>query len=387
MENRHRKPAPHYHRQDWRSKAQSNSATHKYRREFILKHYKNLLPPNFQCMSDILDIYLEEPNPPLLTAFFSFTHPLGDEPNSRKYPVREKRSEQLPEWYEEEESKDPASKPQNKLNPSEKPAKQEDPPAEIKLVLASSNIKNLENDQEIDLEDKFTKIDLQVEEKLKKQSVEEEQEMPDWDDPDQEDYEFASKEKADEPKIEMKTEKTKKEPEKIENPVQVTPSPQVPVVKTQVPIYEINLLQYHFAIGNPFAQTLIDFGIPVGNNGISFTPNTKPFEKIWYYKDLENRVHGPFSTLEMFSWTIRNCFPPDLEIAIGGSMFFVPMNIFNSVPQLPEAVFYQTNKAVNPDSHSGKNNSNKKDHKKFNKTDESATMQLKNMLGLNKRGK
>lgn len=377
MDSRHRKPAPHYHRQDWRSKAQSNLATHRYRREFVLKHYKNLLPPNFTCLPDILEVYLEEPNPPLLTAFFSFTHSLGEEPNSRKYPVREKRSEQLPEWYDEEESKDTTTKPQIKSSTSEKSIKPEEPPSEIKLVLASSNVKNLEKVKELDLEEKFTKVDLEVEKKLKIHSVEEDQELPDWDDPDQEDFDFEVKAK--------KVENVQKN-EKIENLTYAQPTHQVPVVKTPVPIYEVNLIRYHFAIGNPFAQTLIDFGVPVGGNGITFTPNTKPFEKIWYYKDPEGRVHGAFSTLEMFSWTIRNCFPPDLEIAIGGSMFFVPMNIFNSVPQLPDTVFYQSSEASNPDIHSGKNNTNKNDHKKFNKTDESATLQLKNMLGLNKRG-
>lgn len=309
MEPRARKLAPHYHnRQDWRSKGPGNFATHRYTREYILKHYRNLLEPEMKCKDQIAEVLLHQPSPPLLTAIFPFAHSLGDEPNSRKYPVREKRSEQMPEWYEEEGNKESAPKSKGTIENTEKTQLKDEAHAEVKLVF-NSNVKNFETkaSEEKDLEEKFTKIDLQVEEKLKNVQNDDDIEVPEWDEPSKEEFQF--------------------EPIKT-------------AVKPAAPVFDLYLLRYHFAIGNPFAQTLIEFGIPLGKTNITFAPSTKPFEKIWYYKDLEGQMHGPFSTLEMFTWTIRDCFPPDLQIAIGDSMYFVPMNIFNSVPQIPDPVFY-----------------------------------------------
>ena len=102
------------------------------------------------------------------------------------------------------------------------------------------------NVNEEDLEEKFSKIDIQVEEKLKKIEVEDDYGAPDWDEPTKEEFTF--------------------------EPIKVT--------KPNAPAYEINLLRYHFAIGNPFAQTLIDFGVPLGKNLVTYTLGSKPFEKI-----------------------------------------------------------------------------------------------------------
>ena len=368
MDIRTRKLAPQYHKQDWRSKAAGNAANYRYTREFILKNYQNLMQPQFKCMDQIQDVLLNSPSPPLLTAIFPFSHELGEEPNSRKFPVREKKSEQMPEWYEDEEPKEVIPKPIAKSEVAEKIQSKDEAPAEIKLVLTSSLVKNLsqpKNVEEDDFEERFTKIDLQVEEKLKNIQADDDYEAPDWDEPTKEEFTF--------------------EP--------------IKVVKPNGPVYDLNLLRYHFAIGNPFAQTLIDFGVPFGNNAITFNLGSKPFEKIWHYKDLEGQIHGPFSTLEMFAWTIRNCFPPDLEISIGNSMYFVPMNIFNTVPQIPESTFYPNQKQGSKEPKTlqeiesqqhinvGKNQNIKNDHKRVSKPNESATLDLKNMLGINKKNK
>ena len=109
---------------------------------------------------------------------------------------------------------------------------------------------------------------------------------------------------------------------------------------------------------------------------------------------MENHVHGPFSTLEMFGWTIRNCFPPDLEIAIGNSMYFVPMNIFNSAPEIPDPPFYngknsekeaKTLQEIESQQHSstGKFLTSNSEKNKKARPNESATLELKNILGLN----
>jgi GYF domain len=362
METRTRKLAPQYHRQDWRSKQSGNTAACKYTREFILKNYQNLKEPHFNCKEEDQEIILHSPSPPLLTAVFPFAHQLGEDPNSRKYPLREKKAEQMPEWYEDEEPKETIPQTFPVPEVQEKTHSKQQAPTEVKLVLVSPNIKNFSQGKDLedkDYEEKFTKIDLQVEEKLKSLVTEDDYAIPEWDEPAKEEFTF--------------------EPIKVPKPV--------------APIYESNLLRYHFAIGNPFAQTLIDFGIPYGKNAITFNLGSKPFEKIWYYKDLEAHVHGPFSTLEMFGWTIRNCFPPDLEIAIGNSLYFVPMNIFNSAPQIPEPEYYnKKNKPKTLEEIESKQNlktekysNSRTDHKKSSRSNETATLELKNILGINKK--
>lgn len=360
METRTRKLAPSYSRQEWRSRPTGNSATHKYSRECILKNYQNLIEPSFKSKEDIQDTFLEIPSPPLLTAFFPFAHSLGDEVNSRKHVPRDKKVEQIPEWYDEEEPKEKPNKSPILIENTEKTQAVEEPQGDVKLVFNCKEVKNMDDvidSDNKDFEERFTKIDLQVEEKLKSTNNDDDYIAPDWDEPTKEEFTF--------------------EPIKIARP--------------QAPVFDINLLRYHFAVGNPFAQTLIDFGVSYGRNMLTYMPGTKPFEKIWYYKDLEGQVHGPFSTLEMFNWTIRECFPPDLEIAVGSSSYFVPMNIFNSMPQLSEEFSPKINsknmKTLEEiESYQsqmvGKTNSAKSEYKKDAKTNETATFELKNILGL-----
>ncbi|OMJ92694.1 hypothetical protein SteCoe_4434 [Stentor coeruleus] len=360
MEIRTRKLAPSYSRQEWRSRHTSNSATHKYSREYILKNYQNLVEPLLKSKEDLQDALLETPSPPLLTAFFPFAHSLGDDVNSRKHVPRDKKVEQIPEWYDEEEPKEILSKLSVSIESTEKIQVIEEQQDDVKLVLNCKQVKNIDDVIDLDnkdFEEKFTKIDLQVEEKLKKTDFDEDYVAPEWDEPTKEEFTF--------------------EP--------------IKVVRPQAPAFDINLLKYHFAVGNPFAQTLIEYGVFYGRNMLTYIPGTKPFEKIWYYKDLEDQVHGPFSTLEMFNWTIRECFPPDLQIAVGSSLYFVPMNIFNSMPQLSEEFSLKQNdknmKTLEEiESYQsqlvGKTNSMKSENKKNAKTNETATFELKNILGL-----
>lgn len=296
MDNRTRKVPSQFVRQEWRNKTAGNLAHLKYSREQILKNYKNLKQPSIQISEEIKAYVLTQPSPPILTAIFPFSHSLGEEVNSRKHLAREKRVEQMPEWYEDEEPKEITIKSPVLQEIHEKSSIKEEPVKDIKVVLMGTGVRNLE---EKDLEDTFSKVDLKVEEKLKKADVEDDYSVPDWDDPVEEEFEF--------------------EP--------------IKPVKPLAPVFDINLLRYHFAIGNPFIRILMDFGIPLGKSNMTFTPGSKPFEKIWYYKDLEKKVQGPFSTLEMFAWTIRDCFPPDLEISVGTASYFVPMNIFNEISE------------------------------------------------------
>ena len=375
MENRTRKVLSQFSRQEWRNKAASNAAHFKYSREHILRNYKNLKQPSFNPSSELAEYVFSHASPPLLTAIFPFSHSLGEEVNSRKHLGREKRVEQMPEWYEDEEPKETtAGVPVVEI--VEKVSAKEEPVKEVKVVLASKHVKNLELAEEKNLEEQFSKIDLKVEEKLKEEVIEDEYAAPDWDDPADEEYVFDSLDKAkvndagkegkeerkgneslhghgsqvasqpgliglrnDRPDRNDRNDRTEglDSSAKIVNGKgqgETVKSPEIKVqTKPPAPVFDLNLLRYHQAIRNPFIQLLMDYGTPVGVNSMTFTHGTKPFEKIWFYKDLDGNVQGPFSTLEMFAWTIRDCFPPDLEISIGTPGFFVPMNIFNECSQ------------------------------------------------------
>jgi hypothetical protein len=365
MDNRTRKAPSQFARQEWRNKAAGNSAQLRYSRELILRNYKNLKSPCFVSSSELSDYVLIHPSPPLLTAIFPFSHSLGEEVNSRKHLGREKRVEQMPEWYEEEEPKETISKTASSLEDNEKVFNKEEPNKDFKVILTSKHVKNLalEEYKDKDLEDMFSKIDLKVEEKLKKEVVEDEYAEPEWDDPVDEDFVFGSiQQEIKKPVKEEKPEQVLPLIKPSEAPPQVSrvlnqSAPSVPKAseagkqqKLASPVFDINLLRYHQAIRNPFIQILMDYGVPYGKNSMTFTHGSKPFEKIWFYKDLDRNVQGPFSTLEMFAWTIRDCFPSDLEISIGTPNFFVPMNIFNECCQFEKEEIEDEAPAVISDS-------------------------------------
>ena len=97
-----------------------------------------------------------------------------------------------------------------------------------------------------------------------------------------------------------------------------------------VPVYDKSLLYEFVAKGNPFAKALIQTGVDAGDDDkIYFPLGLKPYERVWFYKDPEGTVQGPFSCIEMFNWTFRGCFPDELEISFT-DMEFVPMNKFIS---------------------------------------------------------
>ena len=100
----------------------------------------------------------------------------------------------------------------------------------------------------------------------------------------------------------------------------------------------------------------------------------------------------------MFGWTIRNCFPSDLEISIGSSSYFVPMNIFNSAPITDTNYFTKSQKNEKEPKTleeierqqrnvTGNFSNAKIDNHKNSKSNESATLELKNILGLNTKHK
>lgn len=92
-----------------------------------------------------------------------------------------------------------------------------------------------------------------------------------------------------------------------------------------VPVYDKKLLINFVSQGNPFAKAMIQTGINAEDDKLYFPLGLKPYERVWLYKDPEGHIQGPFSCIEMFNWTLRGCFPLDLQISFANTEF-VPMN-------------------------------------------------------------
>lgn len=135
----------------------------------------------------------------------------------------------------------------------------------------------------VEIEEEYSKIDVKYENSIKK-VVEEEEKYPDWDDP-------------------GVNEEEPRSPELI--------------------IYPKILIENFVAEGNPFACIIIAHSI-ISDDSIITNPASIPFERVWYYKDPQNSVQGPFSTIEMFNWSAAGYFSSNLQIAHS-----MPVNFFS----------------------------------------------------------
>ncbi len=66
-----------------------------------------------------------------------------------------------------------------------------------------------------------------------------------------------------------------------------------------------------FQKGNPFALEL--FPVSFCESNLAYV-NKGVKLSTWYYKDLSGNIHGPYSTLEMYTWFAGGFFPFDLLI-------------------------------------------------------------------------
>lgn len=236
----YRKIAPNYSKEStWRSKQCANPAARKYTRESILRSYN---PQTFSIplTEELIPLYSVTALDPVQEPSTPFSHEILEDPNSRKPLMRERKTEQVPEWYNEDA--DPNS-------------------------MTEELFTRFEKDREIDLEEEFSKVDTEMEKKLKNDLLEDET-MPEWDDPE--------------------------ETPEIIQPESPKPN-QAPLL-----ICDVSTLSIHLNSGNPFAK-ILEENAKCADKFVYCIPLSKPFEKIWYYKDLENKTQGPFSSVEMFN--------------------------------------------------------------------------------------
>lgn len=265
-----RKPAPQY-KTDWR-KPVKNTATHKYTREVILSQFKISQTPSLNQCESLNNVTTSECNHPLLTPNLLFSTQLGANVNSRPAPVKRDSKEQVPEWFTEDTN---APKEEEELN-KDKPITQitlteeellkrqnvEKQPVQITLSTIG-NIKNLPQEfQGLSFDEEFSKIDEEFEQKQK--AIIEDEQVPEWDDP--------NDEKAD-----------------IQSPA------------SAVVCYPLALIQSQMQDGNPFANIINENSTVDDAQRVIPFPNSIPYDKVWHYKDPQDNVQGPFSTIEMFN--------------------------------------------------------------------------------------
>lgn len=289
-------------------KGKKNLALNRYKREFILEKYAKLSTPFNYIPEDILLLYLPEPQNTCLE-IRGFFHDLGDQINSRSYPrerkvnastdLLETLEEQINEVYEYNEP--PDFDDNDSIEENDRIVLNTD-----KIVLKSDAPEFISS---------FTPSALQPEEKkVNKFSfklpindiIEKKQFSPNLNDQ-------VIKKVNKKDLYQSKSNRGYKSDRNYQEHISI------------IPAYEKTLLTLFSNKGNPFARTMIQTGIEGEDGRIYFPLSTRPYEKVWSYKDLEDNVQGPFSSIEMFNWTVRRCFPDNLEISFCNTEF-IPMN-------------------------------------------------------------
>lgn len=76
----------------------------------------------------------------------------------------------------------------------------------------------------------------------------------------------------------------------------------------------------------------------------------KESEAVWYYKDLKNTIHGPFTPIEMYDWFMAGYFPSTLEVRLKEESPFIPIDmlIMASTTEPYKTAHYSTNDTTNP---------------------------------------
>lgn len=218
------------------------------------------------------------PSPPVFPQDAAFTHALGQNISSRKPPP--KRERQVPEWYTEQHKPEESVKQDKKsCDSSKKQPQATSPPKSPEpkriLVIDRSKIKNLpEQYRHIEFEEDYSQIDRELEDKFREEAAES---TPD-----------------------------------VLGPVRYIPS----------------FLDEQAKQGNPFASVIIENSTFDNTGALCPIPYSKPYEKVWHYKDPQARVQGPFSSIQMFNWMGAGYFKNELEIAHSNTTCFAPLYMY-----------------------------------------------------------
>ena len=138
-----------------------------------------------------------------------------------------------------------------------------------------------------DFDEEYSKIDMKYEDSIKK-LIEEDEDYPEWDVP--------------------------------EDPAKDLTTP-------EVIIYPLNLIQTLADEGNPFACIIMSHSL-TSDDSVITNPYSIPFEQVWFYKDPQNNIQGPFTTIDMFNWSAAGYFSSNLQIAHSSPSHFFSLKMY-----------------------------------------------------------
>lgn len=340
----------------WRAKVKSNQSAKRYQRKVVLEKYSESDSLPIQVPEDILPLFLVVSSPPVVSSE-NFCHDLGDYVNSRKFIHREKKQEKI-EQSELIEHK--------KIEEEVKVAHFKEIHEEIEEIKENNSIQdeivesiwgnNVETEK-IYVENRVDRIErIEVNEKsglTPDRNLNEKSGLtPEKNLKNENKKKKPKKKKESKEVLETKEIKEVNEPNKIKEIDQKIPNtissdsnpesnkekilnlskektPDAPIKKLETVSYDKSLVLLFSTNSNPFAIAMIATGIEKNDGKIHFPANSKPTQQVWFYKDPENKVQGPFSCLDMFNWIIAKCFPDDLQISFGKTEF-APMNNYFS---------------------------------------------------------
>ncbi|OMJ90897.1 hypothetical protein SteCoe_6659 [Stentor coeruleus] len=100
--------------------------------------------------------------------------------------------------------------------------------------------------------------------------------------------------------------------------------------------YEQSLIKTHVESGNPFACMISEKSILKDGQ---VTPVKGAFERIWRYKDPLNKIHGPYSSVEMFNWSASGYLTTRLPVSREGFTGFFSLETFMHIEKSKKSFF------------------------------------------------
>jgi PERQ amino acid-rich with GYF domain-containing protein len=279
------------HDNTWRHRQHTNAAKLRYTPEVLRSHYVEAQCPLMPSYPDLVELIAPVALPLILLAGEVFNHSLGTEINSRSKPVpRERKADSaVPEWYSEPAEAKPPSE-EAKLVEADVLIAEEAKPKEKVQVEVTKTAKNLQ--PLVEEEGKYSRIDELLEIKLKQRAQEPEEPVPEWDEPGP----------VEEPRVLQK--------------------------------YHSDVIKKQLSEGNPFCSTLLD-GVTMDQDSfICPSASSKAYEKVWFYKDPQGEVQGPFDSVEMFNWYAAGYFHEDLQVSYTSKLQFMALSYFIEQQQL-----------------------------------------------------
>jgi hypothetical protein len=92
--------------------------------------------------------------------------------------------------------------------------------------------------------------------------------------------------------------------------------------------YPEELIISHVKLGNPFALLINKYSSKANQ---CVVPLEQSHNKRWYYQDSFHRIHGPFSSVEMFNWTAAGYFTTSLLVAENDPVHFYSLKMYMSL--------------------------------------------------------